>query len=66
MRFPLTWFKCTMARSYAVCTDLRTLVFFPSIKRSLSAVSSVPRGSSLFLGSHCLQIRQTAFSQEQE
>lgn len=66
LRFPLTWFKCTMARSYAVCTDLRTLGFFPSIKRSLSTVSSIPRGSSLFLGSHCLETRETAFSEEQE
>lgn len=59
LRFPLTWFKCTMARSYAVCTDLRTLGFLPSIRRSLSTVSSIPRGSSLFRGSHCLKTRQT-------
>lgn len=66
LRFPLTWFKCTMARSYAVCTDLRTLGFLPSIRRSLSTVSSMPRGSSLFLGSHCLETHETAFSEEQE
>lgn len=54
-RFPLTWFKCTMARSYAVCTDLRTLGFLPSMRRSLSTVSSIPSGSSLLRGSHCLQ-----------
>lgn len=60
-RFPLTWFKCTMARSYAVCTDLRTLGFLPSIKRSLSTVSSLPSGSSLFRGSHCLKTRGTIF-----
>lgn len=61
MRFPLTWFKCTMARSYAVCTDLRTLGFFPSIKRSLSTVSSIPIGSSLFWGSHCLKTKKDRF-----
>lgn len=60
LRFPLTWFRCTMARSYAVCTDLRTLGFLPSMRRSLSTVSSIPSGSSLSRGSHCLQTdRQT-------
>lgn len=55
MRFPLTWLRCAMARSYAVCTDLRTLGFLPSMSRSLSTVSSIPSGSSLSRGSHCLQ-----------
>lgn len=64
-RFPLMWFKCTIARSYAVCTDLRTLGFFPSIKRSLSTVSSIPIGSSLFRGSHCLKYQEAQFSEWQ-
>ena len=59
VRFPLTWlitwFRCIMARSYAVCTDLRTLGFLPSISRSLSTVSSIPIGSNLSRGSHCLK-----------
>lgn len=54
-RLCLTWFKCTMARSYAVWTDLRTLGFLPSSRRSLSTVSSIPNGSSLSRGSHCLK-----------
>lgn len=61
LRFPLTWFKCTMARSYAVCTDLRTLGFLPSIKRSLSTVSSSPIGRSLSRGSHCLKTKRHNF-----
>lgn len=61
LRFPLTWFKCTIARSYALCTDLRTLGFLPSIKRSLSTVSSIPKRSSLFRGSHCLKTSETIF-----
>lgn len=61
LRFRLTWFKCTMARSYAVWTDLRTLGFLPSIRRSLSTVSSIPSGSSLFWGSHCLKTNTETF-----
>lgn len=61
LRFPLTWFKCTMARSYAVWTDLRTLGFFPSMRRSLSTVSSIPSGSSLLRGSHCLGSRKKTY-----
>lgn len=60
-RFPLTWFKCTIARSYAVCTDFRTLGFLPSIRRSLSAVLSIPIGSNLFRGSHCLKTKTHNF-----
>lgn len=62
LRFPLTWFKWTMARSYAVWTDLRTLGFLPSINRSLSTVSSIPRGSSLLRGSHCLKEGQNGLN----
>lgn len=44
-----------MARSYATWTDLRMLDLRPSIMRSLSAVSSTPKGVTLSRGSHCLQ-----------
>ena len=63
-RFPLTWFKCAMARSYAVCTDLRTLGFLPSIKRNLSTVSSIPSCSSLLRGSHCLKTKRDNFQRD--
>lgn len=58
---PLLWLTrlwWIMARSYATCTDLRMLDLRPSIIRSLSAVSSKPKGVTLSRGSHCLQ-RQT-------
>lgn len=40
--FSCTWLRCVIALSYAMCTDFRTLGFLPSIRRSLSTVSSMP------------------------
>lgn len=54
VEFSCTWLKCVIALSYAMCTDFRRFGFLPSIRRSLSTVSSMPMWWSLSNGSHCL------------
>lgn len=51
---PCTRLRWVMARSKAMRTALRMLEFLPSIIFSLSIVSSMPSGTILDLGSHCL------------
>lgn len=51
---PCTRLRWLMARSKATLTALRMLEFLPSIIFSLSIVSSMPRGTILDFGSHCL------------
>ena len=53
--WPATRHWCRMASSKAFLTALRSVCFLDSISLALSRSGSTPRGSNLFLGSHCLR-----------
>lgn len=55
---PCTRLRWLIARSKATLTAFLMLEFRPSIIFSLSMVSSMPRGTILDLGSHCLFKRE--------